>query len=150
MERIKEQLSKTKNTPYEFVTIDVILDDGLYIPSISSLNELRRDALLQLENTLIEQYSKNIVIEPDNLIINSNPEDSTIPFISVLFNTLLLDINYTNLKNIDTVYIPLIYFSDSNFSSLLKDICNKYKTYIYMPIIFKTEQIGRASCRERV
>ena len=44
-ERIISQISKTKDTIFNFKTINVDLDDNLFIPSISSLNNLRRNAL---------------------------------------------------------------------------------------------------------
>ena len=62
VERIKEQLSKTNNTCFEFENIIVNLDDNVYIPSISSLNELRRNALQELENMIISQYKRKEVL----------------------------------------------------------------------------------------
>lgn len=42
-ESVTKQLSKFGNTPFEAEKIDIILDDGLFIP-VKSLNELRRQA----------------------------------------------------------------------------------------------------------
>ena len=38
VERVVKQISKTTNTPFSFENITVLLDDGLYVPSISTLN----------------------------------------------------------------------------------------------------------------
>ncbi len=43
IESVKKQLSKFGNTPFEPVNIDIVLDDGLFIP-VKALNELRRQA----------------------------------------------------------------------------------------------------------
>lgn len=58
VERVIKQISKTNNTPYTFENIKVYLDDGLYLPSISALNELRRTALSKLEESVINKKRK--------------------------------------------------------------------------------------------
>lgn len=42
---VLSQINKTTNTCFRFKNIDIELDDGLFLPKISSLNELRRNAL---------------------------------------------------------------------------------------------------------
>ena len=44
-ETIIKQISKTTSTPYQFKNITIDLDKNLFLPKISSLNELRRNAL---------------------------------------------------------------------------------------------------------
>ena len=84
-DRIISQISKTKNTPFEFLAIDVILDDGLYIPSIASLNELRRKALDEITNKIIDKFIKkselsdekiNEIIEKEINLINNNESNA--------------------------------------------------------------------------
>lgn len=48
-ENIILQITKTNNTPYQFKNIKVNLDDGLFLPKISMLNELRRLGLQKVE-----------------------------------------------------------------------------------------------------
>ena len=48
-ENIILQITKTNNTPYQFKNIKVNLDDGLFLPKISMLNELRRIGLQKVE-----------------------------------------------------------------------------------------------------
>ena len=59
-EKIIEQLSKTGSTEFEFKNLNVILDDGLFIPKISLLNDLRRNALEGLEKLVIKKHTHNI------------------------------------------------------------------------------------------
>ena len=56
--RIEEQLSKTGNTPFEIENIEVIMDSNIILP-ISSLNNLRRTAIEELEGEILESFKKN-------------------------------------------------------------------------------------------
>lgn len=134
-ERIIEQISKTKNTPFEFENIIVNLDEGLYIPSISTLNELRRTALSNLENLIISQYTRKPIIfdMPNTENVNNNSNSK----ISLLLNILNNELDYSKLNNIDKLYIPLKYFCNKNYSNMLKKLSNNFNTYIYMPTIIR-------------
>ena len=153
-DRIITQISKTKNTPFEFLTIDVILDDGLYIPSIASLNELRRKALDEITNKIIDRFVKKSnlsnekvteIIEKelgcniDNNTVNCNKNDN---FISTN-NT--CDEKQDNSKIETTNAKAISYNNDTKISILFNDI-NKNADYtkldfnnienIYIPISF--------------
>ena len=49
-ENVILQITKTNNTPYQFKNIKVNIDDNLFLPQISMLNELRRIGLKKLKN----------------------------------------------------------------------------------------------------
>lgn len=139
-ERIIKQLIKTSNTPYEFTDICVNLDDNLYIPRISEINELRRNCIKKLENIITEKYCNNdsskipeALIEVDNKTFTNLNKKS----ISILLNTINLDFNYTLLKNVQNIYIPLKYFVNKNYFYILKDISYNFNLYIYMPVIMR-------------
>lgn len=66
-DRIVSQIMKTNNTPFTFVTIDVDLDDDVFIPSIKELNELRRIALTKLENIIIARKKRVASFEDTKL-----------------------------------------------------------------------------------
>ncbi|WZL74508.1 U32 family peptidase [Clostridiaceae bacterium 35-E11] len=53
--RIKEQISKLGNTPYQLAQLEVALDEGIMIP-IGELNQLRRNAIEDL-NKIRENYN---------------------------------------------------------------------------------------------
>ena len=135
-ERIIEQLTKTTDTIFEFNNINVELDDNLFLPSIKILNELRRTALdeiyLSAKTKLFRTSPKlNDVTYIPNNVINNNKT------ISVLLNILDKNEDYSNLENVDQVYIPLKYFSDKDFKDSITTITNKFDTYIYLPTIIK-------------
>lgn len=139
-ERIIEQFSKTKNTPFEFAKFNIDLDDNLYIPKISILNELRRNILQELETTIIKQFER---VPIKFKLKSSQPKSSCInktapKKVSLLLNNLNLNLNYDTLDDIDRLYIPLKYFSLPKYSELLEKLTNRFNTYIYMPTIIRT------------
>lgn len=58
--------------------------------------------------------------------------------VSLLLNTLDVNVNYAELEDVDRVYIPLSYFALSEYDNILKLISNRFDTYIYMPTILKS------------
>lgn len=137
-ERIKSQIMKTTNTPYEFIEIEINIDDNLYIPHIADINNLRRCCLERLENIIIDKYCTKKVdfnySNMENLIKKPNTE---FPKISILLNKLNSDYNYSLLQNIDNIYIPLKYFIDSKYYKILHTLSEKFNLYIYLPTIMR-------------
>ena len=143
-DRIIAQLSKTKDSIYEFKNIDIELDDSVFLPRISALNELRRNALDNVYNYAIDNIKRKNVLNNNNEIssldlkeIDINKKDSTRKQVSVLLNILNLDFDYSNLDGIDNVYIPLKYFSNIKYLNILECLQKKFKIYIYLPTIIK-------------
>lgn len=141
VERVVKQISKTTNTPFSFENITVLLDDGLYVPSISTLNELRRTALEKVEQEILfrakrtlldlSKKSKGSITYTPNL---KNPE------ISVLFRQLDLDFDYTKLdkEKITNIYVSLELFISKKYSKVISYFSDNYNLYIYVPSIIKT------------
>lgn len=150
-DRIISQLSKTGNTEFEFENIEIDLDDNLYIPNISSINELRRKALSNIENIIKEKLSRKAdytfenkyfddTEDLDNFGDSETFDISTLSSdkkINLLLNILHKEYDYTLIKNIDNIYIPFKYFIDKSYSKEINDITNNFSTYIYLPIISK-------------
>lgn len=61
--RIGKQMRKTGNTPFEFDALDIQLHGNLFMP-MQSLNELRRNALEELEKRIVNVYRRDGGIEP--------------------------------------------------------------------------------------
>ena len=146
------QISKTASTMYEFKNIKVDLDENVFIPKLSILNELRRNALIEVENYAIKHIKRECNVDinanmniGESIDINENKDiiekdlssKSKPAKISVLLNILHLDFDYSKLENIDNVYIPLKYFTKKEYSSILETISKKFDTYICMPTIIK-------------
>ena len=62
--------------------------------------------------------------------------------VSVLFNVLNSDFDYSKLDKIDNIYIPLRYFLNNKYSESLFILQKKFKLYIYMPTIIKANYIN--------
>ena len=137
-ERVLSQISKTKNTPYQFEHIVVDMDDNIFIPNIGALNELRRIALEKIQTVAENRYSRELFKELPTISLENNdtPRKSK-KCVSVLFNNLNQYIDYTLLEKVDRVYIPYKYFVDEHFNTTIKQLSKKFDTYIYMPTISK-------------
>lgn len=147
-ETIISQFSKTASTPFEFKHFNIDLDDGLFIPKLSLLNDLRRKVLSLVEDYALQKIKRNDSIE-NNLIsdhqygdikdsLNSNANSKNFD-ISLLLNILNIDYDYSKLSDkIKNVYIPLKYFTNRNFADILHILDSKFNIYIYMPTIIKS------------
>ena len=137
-ERIINQLNKTNDTIFAFDKINVTLDDNLFLPSIKTLNELRRNALDEIFYTAQSRIFRKSPTLTDISLSNTIDNNKNKRNISVLLNILDENKNYNNLKNIDNIYIPLKYFSIKKYENIINSICNNFNTYIYLPTIIKS------------
>lgn len=140
-ERILTQILKTGNTPFEFDNVNINLDDGLYV-NISNLNELRRKCLENVTNYIITSNKRKLSKEQksasfDMYFSKVTPTTLIAPKISLLLNVLDINTNYSELENVDNIYIPLKYFADPEYANIIKNLSSSFNTYIYMPTIIK-------------
>lgn len=56
-ERIHQQMSKTGNTAFYFIDLQVVMDEGIFVP-MQVLNAFRRDALIHLEEQITASYRR--------------------------------------------------------------------------------------------
>lgn len=56
-ERVREQISKMGDTIYEIESMEVNIDEGVFMP-VSSLNKLRREATNKLDKLILAQISR--------------------------------------------------------------------------------------------
>lgn len=134
-ERLEKQLNKTKDNPFYFKNIKINIDNNLYLPHISTINELRRTALEKYSELIINK-SKRI----SSLSINENQDLNIFHNdnkICVLLNKIDLEFDYSKLDNIDKLYIPLKYFCNKNYEHILEYLTQRFSSYIYMPSIMK-------------
>ena len=137
-DRVIAQISKTKNTPFEFDNIKIEMDNNIFLPSISSLNELRRLAIEKIETVVENRYYRELEHElPPIWNENGEIKKKNKKTISVLFNNLNPYIDYSLLEKVDRVYIPYKYFIDSKYAECIALLCKKFDTYLYMPTVSK-------------
>ena len=149
-ETIIKQLSKTSSTTYQFRKINIELDDNCFLPKLSTLNELRRTALQNVEEYAISKIHRHIKDDSVNNKSQKETLDKMRNFakenidlennstkVSLLLNILNTEFDYSKLDNIDNLYIPLKYFVNKKYENILKILTDKFDTYIYLPTIKK-------------
>ncbi|MBR3255918.1 MAG: U32 family peptidase [Clostridia bacterium] len=139
-EDVFKKINKTGNSFYEFSNIEIDLDDNSFIPSLALLNELRRKALKEVGKFAINKISRSV--KNSSIVPFENNKDldltnNQIPKISLLLNVLNLSFDYSKLKNINKLYIPLKYFANKKYENILKVLSNNFNLYIYLPTIIK-------------
>lgn len=149
-ERVIAQISKTTDTPFKFSEIIVDLEDDVFF-SIKELNEIRRMALLKLENIIISKNKRESDLteekldtiytkyNADSLKKISKSHDIFEKTVAAYFNIINPEFDYSKLskKYISCAYIPLRYFMRKEYAESIKCITSNFKTYIYMPAIIK-------------
>ena len=137
-EKIYDQFNKIKNSIFEFSKLNIDLDDNLFMP-VSVINDVRRNALESTEKKIYDLFKRfsNSDIEKSAI----QPQKFDKPKISVLLNILNLKCDYSVLKNIDKIYVPLKYFITSKYENILYDISKIAKLYVYMPTIIRKNYI---------
>lgn len=143
IDRIKEQINKTTDTQFEFKYIKIDLDDNTYVSKLSAFNKLRRECLGKIEEQAINRYRRNNSInsiKTNNNVskfINENKKKT----ISLLFNRLNLNYDYSKIKNIndiDSIYIPINYLKNQKYFEIINYFSKtNAKLYIYLPTILK-------------
>lgn len=134
-EKVLNNIKKTGNTFINFENIQINMEPDVFF-SISTINELRRKAIQYINDYISKKTLRKPLI---NLTLNRNnyTKISKEKNISLLLNNLSLENDYSKLKNINCLYIPLQYFLDKDFNSLLITLCNNFSVYVYMPTIAK-------------
>ena len=136
-DRIKEQLLKTGNTPFEIREIEIVIDENVIVP-ISSLNSIRRKALEELEKAILNSYKRNKQgIQPkEELVRDLEYETDRMSKVSLMLNEVKDNIDYTELSGVDSVYIPFRMFILHKETT--KQICKDFNTYLLLPAITKS------------
>ena len=116
-EAIIKQFSKTKSSLYEFKNIDINLDNNLFL-TIATINDLRRNILEQVENFAINNITRTAKNSDLSKSTYTNQHNNkTIPKTSLLLNILHPEYDYSNIQNVENIYIPLKYFLNKNMQS---------------------------------
>ena len=149
---IISQISKTASTPFAFKSLEIELDDKLFVPKLSTLNDLRRTILKMVEQYAVETMTRTSSLEDKKVNKNKNikinelekgqHDNHNYPMkktkLSLLLNILHKDFDYSQLHDIENVYIPLKYFSMKDYQEILHILDDKFNIYIYMPTIIKS------------
>ena len=151
---IISQFSKTGSTPYAFKTLDIDLDYNVFIPKLSTINDLRRTIIQMVEQYAINVMTRTCSITDKKVNKSKNENHMMDKFekeqhdsqkslikktkLSLLLNILHTNFDYTQLQDIENVYVPLKYFSMKDYQEILHILDNQFNVYIYMPTIVKS------------
>lgn len=134
-ERIIEQLSKLGNTVFRIKDINVVIDDKIII-SISSINQIRRDAIQELEEKIKQTFIRDIEKkEYEAIDYSCKTSDNT--EVSLCLNYMSTNLKYEDIEGIDNIYIPLRFFLDATLKKYIEILSKKFNIYILMPSISK-------------
>jgi len=134
-DRIKEQLIKTGNTPFKFDSIEINYDEDLFL-NMKDLNEIRRESIEAFKQKMLNSYTHNLPMI--NYQPVRTPKVPNTKHIAILINELQLEEDYSNLTiNIDDLYIPLKYFINNNYSSIISSLTKNYTVFVYLPNIIR-------------
>ena len=111
------------------------MDSNLFIPNISIINELRRQALGEIEMIAMNTFKRDLKIEYSS-IKNISPKVSN-KELSICFNVLNETLDYSKLNNFSKCYIPLKYFYNNKYFNIINILSKKADIYVYMPIIIR-------------
>lgn len=139
-EKVTTQFLKTGNTPFEVKNIFIQLGNELFL-SVTTLNEIRRQAFEAYENYILSQGIKSIERKPFEAFISfenttktnkiNNEKTNSSKKISLFLNT--LKENYNQLEHVDAFY-----FSFKDALTKIDSIETfKGKKYIVLPNITK-------------
>ena len=136
LERIKEQLCKTGNTVFRIENFKAEMDKNIIIP-ISTLNQIRRNALEQLKQKIIDSIKRKEINVQESCKTQKHETNKT-PKVTLCLNNINHFIDYSKLEEIDSFYIPFKYFLDKDLSNSIEKIINKFDTYVLLPAITKS------------
>lgn len=155
VEQVRKQLSKLGNTPFKLSSIDIELDDGLFIAS-GQLNELRRRAVEGLLNVILSEYRRNPVDKSEStetfLSVNEDEKntltdivnDRSINIFCMDEKQVIYGLKYDFVNGIilnydmfDALFITKSKDIDKSFYDKLR---NGVKLYIKLPYIIREDK----------
>lgn len=150
LEKIEENIRKTGNTPFEFGTLEIDMEDAVFMP-MKALNQLRRDALEQLTNLLLSEYRRNDPQEQDETVFRTDILMNTSGENNISHKEYLVTASIENREQLtpllQNAVVNVIYMDSSCYmrNTLIQDLkedCTKIhqagkKAYFILPTVFR-------------
>lgn len=141
---IEKQLKKTGNTDFEFLRLEIDMDDAVFLP-IKTLNELRRKALEQLESELKQEIFnlrkeslRNRKISKEVIRKNTSAKKEKKLFLSVDSKEQCeLALSYSGLGRL---YVAgELILEEERIRERLKEKAKEYEIWIKFPLILRKD-----------
>ena len=155
-EDIRRRLMKTGATPFTFEHLDISVEDGCYL-TVQELNQLRRDALMQLETAVLQSYRRrsdhltgSMNAENDGCLMDSKDDGPVQREIYVLVS------NLEQLRAVpDIPEIRRIYFNDEGNDGMIEEASELVHAagrefYLAMPYILRDSSAEVYKKREQL
>ena len=142
-EKVTEQLSKLGDTNYYLSNLEINLEDGSFLP-MSVLNKLRREAIEELNNLVMDFHKRDSIIDEYRIkkynILNFNTEKKNYRNkLSVMVNN-RSQYEQLNKDKLDRVYLGFYHDMDD----ILYDLKNRGKEiYLWTDKILYTNDLDR-------
>lgn len=146
LDKIEENMKKTGNTPFEFESLQIEMNDAIFMP-MKALNQLRRDALEGLSEKLLAEYRRLVPIEKeqtfskeDNISSIKEERRSNRITASIEHRTQLLPLLENSM--ITDIYLDSTCYTRKDLLEELREDCNCIKqtgkqVYFILPAIFR-------------
>lgn len=145
VEKVKENMEKTGNTPFVFENLTISMNDAVFLP-MKALNQLRRDALEGLECVLLAQYHRNEIpadeIHKENFCRNKQKEKQNKEHLSVSVEKRSQLIPLFDSDFVDDIYLDQTCYIRKNLFAELKEDAKKIhqsgkKAYYCFPAVLR-------------
>lgn len=127
-----KQLSKLGDTFFFLNEAEIDIDDDLFIP-VKSLNEMRREGISNLQNTILDAKKENKKFADNKLIVRDRRELNALPFIFVLKMEQLEAVLSSNIEANIAISAELV--KCENVIDCLKK--NEKKAFIALPFVYR-------------
>ena len=144
---VRERMKKTGESPFYFDTLEISMDEDIFVPN-GVLNQLRRDALAQLEEAMLAEYRRTVDVSEYEKSMN----DDNVDFVEkeeTVFQKIICSCETRTqyeaiLKRefVTTIYVDTqMYAYATMLESLGRDIASAHgagkEILLRMPVIFR-------------
>lgn len=142
--RVRQQLTKTGNTPFNFARLSITIDDDIFVP-MTVLNELRREALKQLEEQLTAGYRR---VAGERRPLKQIAGQCEKPGFTVLADTLQQLRAAAEAKSLEAVYCNCTIFDKNNFVADLLPWLQRFsqtgvKLFLSLPYVVRAADLDQ-------
>lgn len=135
-ERIRRQMEKCGNTPFEWGKLEIEMEEGIFVP-VKALNDIRREGFSRIQETILESFQRKAEERPEDKRAFAARENTQQKDISKKDNAL-------HIKNISDKSLPL-YVSCEKWEQfqILAEIPEIQGIYAPLPVLER-------ACKEEI
>lgn len=142
LDDVRERMNKTGETSFYFTDLEVHLDEGVFVPN-GVLNQLRRDALADLEEKMLQKHFRNTGVRAEENLKKTTKATRNGEKIYIAGCETMEQVDKCLLsKKLSTIYVDSQIFGQKNFVLELSDCIDKIhkagkNVALRLPVIFR-------------